>query len=258
MEEPFRSTFPRCAMQWRRSRPPFAKPSYADLYKSASADPTWMAVSLITNAEREGDGATRLWSLAAFSPDHEERNQLKVHAVDESRHSLIYLGLLDLAFPKSTEATFRKELTRLSPHYTMQMQPCALEGSPYAKPITIDDLIQMNVAEIRTTIHHLMQRPALAAHSTAETVVTMRPILDSLLRDELKHIAYTARLIEGRAAHYERPLAELFRSRLHDFNQITNEELGEHVFDCSVACCTKRPHCRVSARRIAAFSDAPL
>ena len=36
-----------------------------------------MAKSLITNAEREGDGSTRLWSLAACAPNTEHKQLLK-------------------------------------------------------------------------------------------------------------------------------------------------------------------------------------
>ncbi|MDB5652652.1 MAG: hypothetical protein JWQ94_265, partial [Tardiphaga sp.] len=163
---------------------PFGTEAYSDIYRHAATDGRWLAVSLITNAEREGDGATRLWSLAACAPDQDEQQQLKLHAVDESRHALAYLALLDLAFPGMTDPQFRLELRRLSPHYTLRTELFPVPGSPYAKPPTIDDFIQMNIAEIRTTIHHLMQRPALALHAPAENRDGMTPILDTLLRDE--------------------------------------------------------------------------
>lgn len=239
--------------------PPFGTKAYSDLYRDAAADPRWMAISLITNAEREGDGAKRLWSLSACSPDKKEQQLLKAHAVDESRHALFYLALLDLAFPGMTEPAFRLELRKLSPRYSQHMALFAVSGSPYAKAPSIDDYIQMNIAEIRTTIHHLMQRPALAAHRPTESHGGMTKILDSLLRDELRHVAYTARLIEQRVRTTVRSdLPELFRRRLRDFNNITNEELGSLAFDCSVACCAKRPHCRAKATPTMAFADTPI
>src|SRR5690349_20834400 len=78
-----------------REPPPFDTSTYADIYANASVDWQWMAVSLITNAEREGDGAKRLWSLAACCDHVDTRRLLKQHAVDESRHALLYLALLD-------------------------------------------------------------------------------------------------------------------------------------------------------------------
>ncbi len=239
--------------------PPFGTKSYSDIYRNAASDELWLAVSLITNAEREGDGATRLWSLASCSLNKDEQLQLKKHAVDESRHALFYLALLDLVFPGITDAQFRLEMRKLSPCYSMRMEPAPVPGSPYAKAPTIDDFIQMNIAEIRTTIHHLMQRPALAAHVSAQNKGAIAPILDLLLRDELKHVAYTAKLIEGLAQHAMQPdLCTLVRKRLHDFNQITNAELGNLAFDCSIACCQKRPDCRAKSLSVATFIDLPI
>lgn len=212
--------------------PPFSSKDYAAVYEEASADARWMAVSLMTNAEREGDGATRLWSLSACSSDTRIREQLKAHAVDESRHALLYLALLDLAFPGSVDQDFRRELQQLSPHYSMTMEVFAVPGSPYAKEPTIDDFIQMNIAEIRTTIHHLMQRRALLGHSPPAHQTKMQRILDALLRDELNHVAYTAVIIDELARR--RPLPEamhIFTARVRDFNEITNRELDQRIFD---------------------------
>src|SRR5258708_7237822 len=89
------------ALDWalEEEPPPFDTAGYAEIFRSSSSEARWMAISLITNAEREGDGAKRLWSLAACSDDPEVQHLLKCHAVDESRHALFYLALLDLTFP---------------------------------------------------------------------------------------------------------------------------------------------------------------
>jgi hypothetical protein len=228
--------------------PPFDTAVYADIYNSASVSGQWMAVSLITNAEREGDGAQRLWSLAACSDDAEVQRQLKYHAVDESRHALFYLSLVDLTFPGRVDPAFRQELNKLSPHYSLRQELHAVEGSPYAKKPTIDDFLQMNIAEIRTAIHHIMQRPAVSRHCSADHQARITSIQDVLLRDELKHVSYTAVLIEGIAQNYTMDqVTSLFCRRFRDFNQITLEELGDKAFDCSVSCCAKRPWCRAKA-----------
>jgi hypothetical protein len=208
-----------------------------------------MAVSLITNAEREGDGAKRLWSLAACSSNLDMQRQLKRHAVDESRHALLYLALLDLTFPDAAEPTFRQELNKLSPKFSLKHELYPVPGSPYAKNATIDDLLQMNIAEIRTTIHHIMQRPAISRHCAPKVQRKVTSIQDSLLGDELKHVAYTAVLIEKIAANLPRELVHrLFRKRVSDFNRITTDELGNTgIFDCSVACCARHDSCRTKA-----------
>lgn len=212
--------------------PPYGEASYEEIFHGASADGQWLAISLITNAEREGDGATRLWSLAACSPEGEEQQLLKRHAVDESSHSLAYLALLDLAFPGAVAPEFRKELNQLSPGYAMGKTLVARPGSPYARVPSIDDYMQMNIAEIRTTLHHLMQRQALAVHCPPENHPKVLKILTSLLRDELSHVAYTAVLIEDKAQRADPAAVQaLFSKRMRDFNDITKVELSQRKFD---------------------------
>jgi hypothetical protein len=210
---------------------------YGAVYREASTDGQWLAISLVANSQREGDGATRLWSLAASATDDDVRNLLKRHAVDESHHSLEYLRLLDLVFPDSVSATFRAELGRLSPHYALAQPVVAVDGSPYAHLPGLDDFVQMNIAEIRTTIHHTLQREAVALHCPAANRLRADRILDSLLRDEVQHVAYTADLIE-RAAPSTGPerLSRLFCTRVCDFNAITTRELASATFTVCATC----------------------
>ncbi|WP_155420276.1 hypothetical protein [Burkholderia cepacia] len=212
--------------------PPYGARAYAAAYRGASQSKQWLATSLITNAEREGDGATRLWSMAACAEDAEEQQLLKRHAVDESGHALFYLKLLDLTFPGAVSPAFRTELRQLSPGYSMAQSLFVVEGSPYGRPPTVDDFIQMNIAEIRTTIHHLLQRDALSAHCPPTTLPQVVKLLDTLLRDELSHVAYTGMLIEQHATHIAAgKIRGLFQKRFHDFNEITMQELDKKVFD---------------------------
>ena len=80
--------------------------------------------------------------------------------------------------------------------HCQQLAP--VPGSPYAKEPSLDDFIQMNIAEIWTTIHHLMQRRALVAHCASDSMSRITTIQEALLRDEVRHVAYTAVLIERR------------------------------------------------------------
>src|SRR5688572_20804510 len=182
--------------------PPFGTSEYGDVYREAASDPEWLAISLATNAEREGDGAQRLWSLAASTEDPEVAAQIKQHAIDESRHSKIYLKIVDLVFEGAFEEKFRREMNILSPGYTHRMMPVAKAGSPFSHSITLDDLIQMNIAEIRTAIHHMLQRPMLRAFCPKASYAKVRHLQRSLLTDEVKHVAYTAKLIEASAPQF--------------------------------------------------------
>jgi hypothetical protein len=103
-----------------------------------------------------------------------------------------------------------------------------MAGSPYAYPATVDELIQMNIAEIRTRIYHLLQRPVLLhSYCKANQRSRVQQMLDWLLLDETRHIAYTARLIERAAqASAAEQVMELMRERVKDFNEITEEEIA--------------------------------
>lgn len=218
----------------RAAPPPYGQAEYGELYREAAVDAGWMAISLITNSEREGDGATRLWSLAASTEDRAVAAELKQHAIDESNHSKMYLRLVDLVFPDAIAPEFRAQLTALSPGYARAMQPVANEGSPFSHAISLDDLIQMNIAEIRTTVHHLLQRPMLLEHCAAERRGKVIRLLDSLLRDEVAHVAYTANLIEAGVPQVgSEAVRQLFAERLQDFNDVTRAELDRQVFDVS-------------------------
>jgi hypothetical protein len=216
----------------RKSPPPFGAREYGDIYRHAATDPYWLATSLMTNAAREGEGAGQLCDLAACTPNAAVASQVRQHAIDESRHARAYIAMLDLAFPGAVADGFHAQLATLSPGYASYRPMPPHDASPFARPITVDDLIQMNVAEIRTRIHHLLQRPMLLAHCAVERRDRLRRILDALLLDETRHIAYTAALIESFArSDGAGPVNRLMQERLSDFNAITREELGRNVFE---------------------------
>jgi hypothetical protein len=96
----------------RKAPPPFGTKAYGKIYRDVAKDPSWMAVSLIQNAQGEGEGSQHLWDLAASTPDVRVAAQVKQHAIDESRHAKAYAAMLDLAFPRSPMMTSRHNLLR--------------------------------------------------------------------------------------------------------------------------------------------------
>ena len=90
----------------------------------------------------------------------------------------------------------------------------------------------MNIAEIRTLVHHILQRPMLLQYCAPERRHRLALLHDRLQLDEGRHIGYTARLIEqfanrGKASAVKR----LMQERLSEFNAITNEDLGRGAFE---------------------------
>jgi hypothetical protein len=216
----------------RKAPPPFGTKTYEKVYRDVAREPSWMALSLIQNAQGEGEGSRHLWDLAASTPDVHVAAQVKAHAIDESRHAKAYVAMLGLTFPDIAEDELHAQLAALSPGYSQRSRFEAHEGSPYASAVTLDDLIQMNIAEIRTLVHHLIQRPMLLAYCAPEKRDRLGRLHDRLQLDEGRHIGYTAALIEEYAnkgkAHV---VKRLMQERMSDFNTITNEDLGRGAFE---------------------------
>jgi hypothetical protein len=218
------------ASAFDRSPPVFGRKAYADLYRRSARDPEWVALSLATFAEGEGDGAERLWDMAASTPNPGIAAQVKQHAIDEARHSRGYVTLLGLIFPELADEELLGTMKKLSPGYTAAQPLRARKGSPYARPATVDELIQMNIAEMRTRVQHLFQRPVLLAYCKPAQRTRVRRILDSLLADETRHVGYTARLIERIARESGKDaVMDLMHERVRDFNELTDDEIASRT-----------------------------
>lgn len=210
--------------------PPFGMAWYGDKYRQVSQDPTWLANSLVSNAAKEGEGSRKLWELAGRTGDLGVAEDIRQHAIDEARHARLYIAMIDIAFPDTIDEGFRIALNELSPGYTMRDHPKTQR--PSAEAQVLDEIIQMNIGEIRTRIHQLLLRPVIHAHCPSESRNKLKRVLDSLLLDETRHIEYTARIIElafarGSSDFINRTMSK----RLEEFNQITLQEVGGLVFD---------------------------
>lgn len=215
---------------FERTPPPFSERWYGDRYRQWSADPLWLANSLVANAAKEGDGSRKLWSLVARAADEEISESVRLHAIDESRHAKLYLRMLDLAFPGAAEGELRDELAALSPGYGPHDFPERQPASP--EEWVLDELIQMNIGEIRTRVHQMLMRPVITLHCPPENLPRLTRILDSILADETKHIAYTARLIERTFSTAGGFIEATMSGRCDEFNELTRTEVGgEPVYD---------------------------
>ena len=208
--------------------PPFGEAWYGERYRHYASDPTWLAMSLLANAEKEAEGSRKLWDLVARTPSVAVAEAIRLHAIDESRHALLYIAMCDLVFPGALEGEIRTYADSLSPRYSSRDRPqSAAELS--SDTAVVDELIQMNIGEIRTRIHQLLMRPIITAHCPSEHHERLFRTLDSLITDESKHVQYTARLID--AADVEPNfVVETMSARVAEFNVITLAEVGEARF----------------------------
>ena len=210
--------------------PPFATELYEEMYGNASNSGQWLAMSLMTNAQREAERARRLWTLAARSTENAEEQQLlKRHACDESNHASAYLMLLDLVFPGAVDPEFRSQLDQFSPGFTFdQKLPEPVKDSAPS----LDEHLKVNLDEIRKTIHNFFQQKALPKHCDPENLPEAKKTLSALLGDELNHIAYTAEIIErkSRGSSVDELQASFCKS-FREFNRANSEEPIEFSYN---------------------------
>jgi hypothetical protein len=186
----------------------------------------------MAKAEQEGQRATKLWSLAMLAKSKQERQLLKRHACDESDHALAYLEIIDLVFPGAIDPDFRSELNQLSPQYSIRQElPKSDDAAESIRP-SVEQYLQINFEEVRTTILQVNLRPPLTAHCPAENKRQAERLMNAVLRDELNHVAYTAMLIErGARDAAGKVFQKLFCKALHDFNRATSEEPIEYSYN---------------------------
>ncbi len=210
--------------------PPYGEAWYGERYRAVACDPEWLAQSLVANAQKEGDGARKLWILAARARDQHIAEQVRRHAIDESRHASLYLRMLDITFPDAVDDSLRQLLSSILPGYTLRDMPAQLPEEP--EEHVFDELVQMNIGEIRTRIHQLLLRPVIMLHCAEEGRTKLRRILDSILNDETKHVRYTARLLQTAVTSGRTELiTRTMQQRMAEFNDITLQEVGQPSFD---------------------------
>ena len=90
----------------------------------------------------------------------------------------------------------------------------------------------MNLDEIRKAIHQFLQQKALPLHCSAENLPAAAATLNTLLSDELKHIAYTAAIVERNTRAIETgELQNLFCRSFYEFNRANSEEPIEFTYN---------------------------
>ncbi|ADO71689.1 hypothetical protein [Stigmatella aurantiaca] len=211
--------------------PPFSKRWYGEAYREQAADPAWLARSLVTNAEKEAEGARMLWRMAGLIESPEIAEQVRRHAIDESNHARYYIAMLNLAFPGCADEGVQTQLDAISPRYSVRERP--ERGDAIEEPVlTLDALVQMNIGEIRTRVHQLLLYPIIMRHSPPEQHARLKGVLETITADETRHIAYTAQAMEAAARGGSEALVrDMLFSRLEQFCALTLKELETHTFD---------------------------
>jgi hypothetical protein len=205
--------------------PPFGAKWYEERFAELAENPRWIATQLLGSAQGEGEGARNLWQLAACALDPFISEQVRLHAIDESRHSKMYGWLLAEVFPDLTSQGGIAKLNELSPGYTLSDYP--LPQGPKSDARVLDELAQTNLSEIRTCKNTVLLRPVLLRLCKPKHVQRVSWVIDRLLFDEINHIRYTAQILDAACVAGNRALVRhIFTERTREFSAITLREVG--------------------------------
>lgn len=202
--------------------PAYGESWYGDLFRSAALDLNWLAHLLVINSHKEAEGSRKLWELCGRICDPARREKVRLHAIDESRHSSFYISMLELAFPNAVPAEHFDALRSISPGFKSTDQPALGLASSDAE--VLDEIIQMNIGEVRTLINQLLMRPVLDVIAPHNNQKRLLSLIDALANDELAHVAYTADLIEEMSNVGD--IRAIMRARMQEFSEITCREVG--------------------------------
>lgn len=207
---------------FRQVDPVFTRERYCDFFwHCASTVPGWLAHVILANAEAESHGSARLiklWERVDYN--HVAEREIMIHGRDESRHSRVFLDLVERAFHDLVRPGVVDELRATLPDIRGKTHVKA--DSRLDEADLIDALVQMNIAEIRTRIHLELFAPLIYRSTPAYDRPRVARVMRALGRDEVRHIGYTARLMEQwAAAGASRVVYDLYARRLREFNAMT-------------------------------------
>ena len=208
----------------------FWRERYLDFYwRCVTTVPGYIQEVVLANADAESagsEGLFKLWASVHNSPDVEMG--IEKHFRDESRHARLFVHLMELAFPEyCTPSENEQRKHRL---FDASRVARVKSDAPASTPVLLDNLVQMNVGEIRTRAHMFMIGPVLTAFTPSDHKERVDGILSGLVYDEVSHIGYTACLMEEWCRYgHKRLIEQLYTRRLFDFNVYTVEQTRRSV-----------------------------
>jgi len=210
--------------------PPFAENWFGRRYFELATKAEWFANSLVANAALEGYGATQIWKFSNKIDNESYAAAVRKHSLDESRHSTIFITMLKLVFPGAhIDADSAEAIEKLQPHYSPKSHPPiekAPDGEMFSGERLLHELIQVHITEIRALVLQHLLRPTLLAYSPSSSRNRLDALSRSLIRDEARHIEYTAEIFEGAAESGHRDfIFQSFEACMREFNDLTMIEL---------------------------------
>lgn len=203
--------------------PPYGEAWYGDLFRHHARDLDWLVRIIELNAKKEADCARQLWEFSTRIEDGSIRKRVKSHAIDEARHASFYVSLLQLMFPEDISDEYAQSLRTYVPKFDRNDDTINPERIA-SKQAILDEIVQMNIGEIRTLVNQMLMRPMVDVLTPETNRERALKLIDGLGDDEVSHIAYTADIIDEMDecdwTH------RIMKARLDEFNGITRSELN--------------------------------
>jgi hypothetical protein len=202
--------------------PVFTRRRYAEFFwHCATTVPGYAARVVLANGPAEAGGAKKLFELwQGVDYDSSAEDQILQHARDESRHGRMFVRLATMSFSGLLSQTEGARFEQRLPD--VRKRPQVKSTTRIPGDHLIDHLVQMNIGEIRTRLHMHLFAPVVFGVTPEPSRATARRMLESLVSDEVRHIGYTAKLMEGWAKAGDADLIRrLYSGRLRTFNRIT-------------------------------------
>lgn len=199
----------------------FHRRGYGEFFfQCASSVPDWLPTVVLANADAESQGSEKLfWLWRGSVTNRSIADDVLIHARDEARHSRVFLGLVSDAFPTYSRGS---DLRRKRDGLFKVPSPESAERFWMPTEHLMDHLVQMNMGEIRTRAHMLLLAPVIYALTASPAKRRVEQVLTGLVTDEVRHIAYTARFIEGWCLDGDaQRIGALYKERLADFHLLT-------------------------------------
>lgn len=180
--------------------PPYGESWFGEEYRRMSRDPSWFANLLISDADLEGYSAKQLWIYANCVTDSALAHDLRLHAIDEARHSRLFGKLLFTIFPSTVTTELREKLEEMSPKLQIKEVNEEVDNSQIMTyDESLNSLILINLFEIKALVLQRLLQPTLFAYGNSGMNPRIQSTTNSLIVDEIRHISYTAKYLEKAA-----------------------------------------------------------
>lgn len=210
--------------------PPYSQEWFGRRYFELARDTEWFANSLVANSALEGYGSTQIWAFSNRMHGDIDVDAVRRHSMDESRHATMFVSIFNLVFPGADIGdAARRRMDEQQPRYSAHRLPPGPrlpEAERMSDADTLDELVGIHLTEIRALVLQLLLAPVLQVYAPAEARSRLKRLSAVLVRDEARHIDYTAAIFD-QLAHEGRmdELIDRFEVRTRDFNDLTMVEL---------------------------------